>query len=251
MNAANLGEKLLVLSAHHPDRRRDGKGCQQNPLCCGDGAPRVAVGLQRRQPRRFVIPSVHSADDIPLLACDSHVDVVKKAARGLVTPQHSRGLARDTGRVAAEYVQDASPKSPARLGSAADVTKARLPVTGSELAAMNIRFGNQQNTLSSRGVRRTVCRLVAGVAFVGLGHPTFADPGADGAALISFLDKEYKPGLLKIGNRGRSPDGNFVWAANFPDELRVPAQKLSGLCAKQGGAWSVLSSPHRVVRVDS
>jgi hypothetical protein len=45
---------------------------------------------------------------------------------GLGNPLNSRGLARDTGRVAAEHVQGASPKSAARLGSAAGVTKARL-----------------------------------------------------------------------------------------------------------------------------
>lgn len=92
----------------------------------------MAVNLRATPPRALWFSAVHSAGDIPPAPCDSLRDVVKKAARGLVTPQHSRGLARDIGRVAAEYVQDASPKSVARLGSAADVTKARLPVTGSE-----------------------------------------------------------------------------------------------------------------------
>ena len=45
---------------------------------------------------------------------------------GLVTPQSAEAWPEFTGRVAVEHVQDASPKSAARLGSAADVTKARL-----------------------------------------------------------------------------------------------------------------------------
>jgi hypothetical protein len=44
----------------------------------------------------------------------------------LVTPQSAEAWPEFTGRVAVEHVQDASPKSAARLGSAADVTKARL-----------------------------------------------------------------------------------------------------------------------------
>lgn len=71
--------------------------------------------------------------------CNNDLSAVR-AAVGLGNPVNSRGLARDTGRVAAEHVQDASPKLAARLGSAAGVTKARLQFI-SKAGDMRISFG--------------------------------------------------------------------------------------------------------------
>jgi len=85
------------------------------------------------------IDDARKTDDIRNSICNTEIKVVR-ATMGLGNPVNSRGLARDTGRVAAEHVQDASPKLAARLGSAAGVTKARLQFT-IKAGDMRISFG--------------------------------------------------------------------------------------------------------------
>lgn len=97
--------------------------------------------------------------------------------------------------------------------------------------------------LSSGCLRGAVSGLVAVTAAVVGVPPVHAEPGSDLAELISFFDKEYKPGLLTMGLPGGQPDGNYLWRAKFPNDLRMPAEKLGALCAKQGGKWSLLVSP--------
>lgn len=83
--------------------------------------------------------------------------------------------------------------------------------------------------------------LVIGAALMS-SATTVAAVSSDEQALIRFLDKEYAPGLLKIGSHGRNRDGNYIWSAIFHRELRKPLEKVTTYCASSGGTIRLLIS---------
>jgi hypothetical protein len=159
--------------------------------------------------------------------------------RGLVTLQSAEAWPEFTGRVAAEHVQDASPKSAARLGSAADVTKARLQLWTGRSMDRHLHF-------------ISAFRAAVGIVFLAcVAAPATAEElSSDEKQLIAALDRAFRPGILDTRNVRKAADGTYVRSVSTGDAIMKPSvgkplATLRSVCSETGGALDLKISAGR------